>query len=365
MAAAVAARPRFQSHGLGELLDRTIRLYRKHFFTFLGIMAIVHVPTFLIGVALGFALVAVGGTATANPFLRPNPSDVSPSDLGSLFLVYGLTFLTAIVSAVLVSGIGQAAFTRAVADSFFGERISIGGAYRRLGRSWLPLLGTLLLAMLAAFGLFIYWLVVPCLGWVTGLGAITVFTSTVVPLVTSVVVLERRSGFAALRRAWDLARTRFWWMLGLALILYLFGQLVISGPTLVLRTALNWLLPLVLDSVGLAGMIASITEGIVQATLSLIYTPLQLVAFTLVYFDLRARAEGLDLAAQTAPAETPLAEVVAQAPVTAGTGLVTAKELGYFAGLTVAFVVLQAVLFGALFAVMAAVFAATGGFPVQ
>lgn len=362
MTAAVAARPRFQSQGMGELLDRTIRLYRKHFFTFIGIIAIVQVPAFLIGVGLGI-LITLGGTGLSSAFVPSNPRDVNPANMGALFLVYGVAIVTTVVSVVLVSGVGQAAFTRAVADGFLGERVTILGAYRRLGRTWLPLLGTLLLALVVGFVLILFWLIVPCLGWISGLGAIAVFSSMVVPLVTSVVVLERRSGLVAMRRAWDLARTRFWWMLGLAVILYLFGQLVITGPTYLLRLLLSWLLPFVIDSSATQGLVVSISQSLTQVVLSLIYTPLQLVAFTLVYFDLRARAEGLDLAVQTAAPETPIADVIAQAPVTSGNSLVTGKELGYFSLLTIGFFVLYGVLFGVLAAAMTVLLAATGGFP--
>src|SRR5207253_4598999 len=96
-----------------------------------------------------------------------------------------------IVSFVLVQGVATAAITRAVADNYLGRPTGFSEAYRRIGQSWLPLLGTLFLAAILGIGLFI-WFLVPCVGWATGLGVLAFYGAVIVPLVAPIVVLEHK-----------------------------------------------------------------------------------------------------------------------------------------------------------------------------
>ena len=64
---------------------------------------------------------------------------------------------------------------------------------------------------------------------------------------------------------------------------------------------------------------------------SLFYLPLQLAAVTLMYFDLRVRTEGFDLAvlANVTPTVIPSA-LASQVAPSVSTPLITGSELGYF-----------------------------------
>ena len=76
---------------------------------------------------------------------------------------------------------------------------------------------------------------------------------------------------------------------------------------------------------------------------------MQLTAYTLLYFDLRVRTEGLDLAIQASEAETNPQEVetiLHQAPEPQRDRLITWKELLYFIGLSFGFVILYALIIG-------------------
>jgi hypothetical protein len=166
-------------------------------------------------------------------------------------------------------------------------------------------------------------------------------------------------------RAWHLIRRRFWWVTGLVLILYLFNLLVVSGPgaivTLILQVGSDQLFGLASYTTGF--LLQTVLQSLASLILSLIYLPLQLTCTVLMYLDLRVRTEGLDLALQTAwalpdetapaqalPSETAPARALAYAPPPSG-GLITWKEIGYFALISLGALALIGLIYGALIAI--------------
>jgi hypothetical protein len=244
------------------------------------------------------------------------------------------TLVLGLVRFILVQGIATGALTRAVADSYLGKKTGILDAYRGTGKSWPTLLGALLFIILIVFVLIIWWLV-PCIGWFTGLGMLVFVGGVINPLVPPVVVLEKQSAIAAVQRAWSLARRRFWPVLGYIFILGLFSLIVVNGPAAIV----NLLLAGVFQSFGdptTQLVITSIIQGLISLVFVLLYYPLQMTAFTLIYFDLRVRTEGFDLALLTmeAAGSTDLAEVTAVPVPQTNERLITGPDLGNFAILT-------------------------------
>jgi len=311
---------------LGELLDRAIRLYRGNFLTFIGIIALVYVPLMV--------LQSAASALMSSSMLRgySTPQEIFANSgywIGLLaILVLGL------VRFILVQGIATGALTRAVADSYLGKKTGILDAYRGIGKSWPTLLGALLFIILIVFVLIIWWLV-PCIGWFTGLGMLVFVGGVINPLVPPVVVLEKQGAIAAVQRAWSLARRRFWPVLGYIFILGLFSLIVVNGPAAIV----NLLLAGVFQSFGdptTQLVITSIIQGLISLVFVLLYYPLQMTAFTLIYFDLRVRTEGFDLALLTmeAAGSTDLAEVTAVPVPQTNERLITGPDLGNFAILT-------------------------------
>ncbi len=362
----VATFPQLRPLGLGELLDRTMRLYRRNFLTFIGIIAIVQVPLTLIQLLL--SLLTFGEFVQyQNPNVPP-PSDLSqmfgPAFLGGL----GGSVVLGIVSFVLFQGVATAALTRAIADSYLGQRADILGSYRRIGRSWVRLILALLLAMIIGLLLTI-WFLVPCIGWLTGIGMLAFFSAVIIPLIAPTIVLEGQTASQAWRRAWDLARRRFWWVIGFVAILYLFAQLIVSGPTALVGILFPILADeqMVVDNPTAFFTLQTVVQSLVGLVFSLLYLPVQLVGITLMYFDLRVRAEGFDLALLAVSAsgdEAEVAQLTAQAPSPrrgARLGdLITRRELAYFALLSMLAVV-GIGLFMALFAALGVAFVAAAG----
>lgn len=311
---------------LGELLDRAIRLYRANFLTFIGIIAVVYVPLMVLQTAASALL--------SSSMLRGLSTPEEIFSNAAYWAGLGGTLILVLVQFVLVQGIATGALTRAVADNYLGKKTGILGAYRGIGKSWLTLLGALLFLGVILFVLAIWWLV-PCIGWFTGLGMIIFLMTAISPLVPPAVVLENQGAIEAVRRAWSLARRRFWPVIGYIFVLYLFSMIVVNGPAGIA----NILLAQLFQSFGdptLQVILTSILQGLISLVFILIYYPLQMAAFTLIYFDLRVRTEGFDIALLTmeASGSTEITETLAAPVPQTDERLITGPELGNFAILT-------------------------------
>ena len=320
--------PNLRPLRLGELLDRAIRLYRANFLTFIGIIAVVYVPLMILQTAASALL----SSSMLQSF--STPEDIFSNTgywAGILF-----TLVLALVQFILVQGIATGALTRAVADNYLGRKTSILDAYRGIGKSWLTLVGALMFLGLFAIALFLWWMV-PCIGWFTGLGMLLFMLTVVNPLVPPVVVLESQGVLGAVRRAWSLARRRFWPVLGYVLVLGLFSLIVVNGPAAIVNVLLGQLLPSFGDATT-SVVLTAVIQGLVSLVFILIYYPLQMAAFTLIYFDLRVRTEGFDLALLTmeASGSTELAAEMPPPVPQANEQIITGPELGNFAILTLA-----------------------------
>lgn len=318
--------------GMGELFDQAIRLYRKHFIKFVGIVAVAQIP---------IEIVRLLGNFIAYGMLTTQGVSDSPSMIWMQSSAQTLpTLIASLLSFILVTGLAEAALTTAILKSYMGEEVSIESAYRQIRGRWLSLLGAVFLLMLFNIPVLI-WSIIPCIGWFTGLGIFFFITLVLNPLLAPIVIIERRPAGQALRRAWDLTRRRFWWVCGYFVLLVLFGLLVVTGPVSVLNGVLvsqmpNWITT---DNVNNMIIYRYAIQSIVNLIMNLLYLPLAGTCAALVYFDLRVRQEGFDLALQANEAsETPLtaSELASQSPALETTNIITMKEMGYFAGLSFA-----------------------------
>lgn len=327
-----SAAPELRPLRTGELLDRAFRLYRQHFLTFVGIVALFLVPLTLLQTAFQSATAA----ASLNNVLN-SPEDLTSST--AILVVLGVVI--GVVVYLLQSSIPIAAVTRAVAGSYLGETVGALDSYRRVGRRWLSVVGANVLVLLLG-GVFLIWLIIPCVGWLTGPGLLFYLSLVISPLVAPVIILERSRARGSLGRVWNLTRQRFWPVIGFVVILGLLNLIFVAGPAgLVSFLTTNLLVSP--GSIVEGSVAATVTSNLVTLLVSLIFLPFQLTAITLLYFDLRVRLEGFDLAVLASESTGDTAEVeavLATAPAVRSSGLVTGREIGYFAGLTLLFVVL-------------------------
>ena len=348
---------------LGELLDQAIRLYRRNFMTFIGIVALVYVPLMVLQTA--------ASTLTTTSMLNGISSSRSPQQLLTNYGYWAgilSSFVIVFLQVIFVQGIATGALTRAVADNYLGKKTSIMDAYRGIGRSWLTLLGALFFIGILILVAFVWWVIVPCLGWFTGLGMLSFLGAAISPMVAPVVVLEQSGPWSvsgdgildrfgkyilrvtdSVRRAWSLVRRRFWPVLGTIFVLYLFNLLIVNGPTAIVNVVLASVTPRLGNST-LQLVLTAVVQALVSIVFILIYYPLQMTAFTLIYFDLRVRTEGFDLTLLTSgDAEQALTAPVQQAKES----LITGTDLGNFAILTLGalglYIFLFSFIFGGLF----------------
>ena len=106
---------------LGELLDQAIRLYRRNFLTFIGIIAVVYVPLMILQTA-------------ASTLMTSSISDLagstSPTEIFSNYAYWGgllSTLVVGFLQFIFVQGIATGALTRAVADNYLGKPTSSAG----------------------------------------------------------------------------------------------------------------------------------------------------------------------------------------------------------------------------------------------
>jgi hypothetical protein len=337
----IPASPVLRPLRLGELLDHAIRLYRRNFLTFVGIIALVYIPYVLM------QMVSSALYISSLQALQGNPEGILTS------APYWLSFLSILfvsgLYTIFVSGLGAAALTNAVARSYLGQKTGILEAYRQLGSSWFHLLVTILL-----FGLLVSvaftWTMVPIVGWFTGFGLLVFMAGIVGELLPATVVIEKHAGLEPIARAWNLARRRFWWLLGFSLIFYLFNLLVVTGPTFLVNALASGLIGRMVEN-GL--LISTLISGVAAGLLHLLTLPIQITAWTLVYFDLRVRTEGFDLALATL--ETPEgAEIeIASLPIpTSEQNWLTGEDIGKFVAISLAFFGIIALIAGAFAAII-------------
>lgn len=329
---------------LGEILDKAIRLYRQNFLKFIGIYAIPYIPLVLIQTALSVLYT----TSMLQPGILGGEDPTAAMGVGLVTIIGFLIF--AVANFILVSGFATAALTRAVANNYMDKPIGILDSYRAISGSVWKLIGALFLASILLFAL-LFWTIMPLVGWFSGPGMMMFFSLVVIPLIAPIASLEKLNVGETLRRAWDLGRTRFWWLIGYSIVLALLGQLIVTGPVYLLSAILQGVFAALSEiSYEMQSILNTLANGLVSLALGLLYSPLQLTMMTVVYFDLRARNEGLDLALQLAPTNETQTETTALPEISskASTPLLTGLDIGRFALLSL----IAMMLFGCYFFLM-------------
>ena len=168
---------------IGQVLDQAVRLYRRNFLKFIGIVALVDVPMSLL-------IIVFSSIAQVQQLRAFEASDAIG---GSLLLVASsvLTMGLTLINGVLLV-LASAAIARDLADQLMGRP---GGgvldAYRRLGPRWKPLLGALVFAAVFSIALVIL-ILIPCIGWLSGLGVFFFYSAVVQQLLAPIAALEEQ-----------------------------------------------------------------------------------------------------------------------------------------------------------------------------
>jgi hypothetical protein len=263
---------------IGDILDRTIRLYRRAFLHNVAIVAVPYIVLIPLALLAGPAFVS-----GRDPRLFLQPRFLGPGILFGLLYIW-LTFLS------------MGALARSVSDQFLRETPTVAGSYRVVIRRshslvWAYFLAFLVyggLAIAMAFSIGLTMAFNPLLGVAVAI-ALAVLAAVAflrLFLVTHVIVLEEARGVVALRRSWDLMRGNFW----RAVLILIFSFVVAIVLSLLLGFPGKLLGGMIGGGAGLA------LVQVFDKLSTVLLTPLYAIAFTLLYYDSRIRSEAFDLA---------------------------------------------------------------------
>ena len=294
-----------QPMSIGDILDRTIRLYRRGFLHNIAIVAIPYILLIPFGVLAGSSM-----RLTRDPrmLLRPGVMGVG----AIVFLAF-----------IWLSFMSMGALARSVSERYLGETPTVSGSYGAVLRRTLSLIWAYILASLAwiglgilmvmtfAFGMFLGPVVAAVVGLVV---AILLAVSLIrLLLITQIIVIEDIRGVTALQRSWNLMRGNFW-----RTVLILIFYVVVS---IVLAFVLNFPGGILAGLTG--GAIGTLINQVFQWLSQILLTPVLAIAITLLYYDSRIRSEAFDLEVMAqnlgvaaAGPDLPLAEWEAEVPLT-------------------------------------------------
>jgi hypothetical protein len=250
---------------IGDLLDETFRMYRRHFLLFAGISVILSIPT---AALYGSYFALLGGFAQQT---FSGQSANTTAVVGSLF---GLGLLLVLIIVLIPFTYG--AVTYAACESAMGRSVTLGSMLRGVLHRYFQLLGYwLLIGLMFSVGICLF----PLWIW------IGVCWVAVMP----VMFVEGAGLGTAMGRSWHLVEGR-WWRTFLVLFLMAIVFYVVQlGLSAFLVIAQELLLLLVSSFVVVA------ISGALQTIVDALVNPVLQIVIVLVYFDLRVRREALDL----------------------------------------------------------------------
>jgi hypothetical protein len=305
----------------GTIIGSSFRVMRRNPAPTFGLSVLIYGLVTIVYVGLLFLLLATSlgrlSTATA--------SDQADILAGSVGLI-ALSTLVPASLALTATAILQAIISLEVSRATLGEKLKVRGLWRlakgRIGTmvlwallltafivvfvlSWSVATGLALAAataassvndsVLAFFGSLAVMLVLGL-----GFGAVAAWLGIKTSLVPSVVMLERLSLFASVRRSWQLTRGSFWRTLGAQLLI----GVIIYAATYVVSIPITVIGYIILgltnptgdsDSFILGFAVMYIVIGAVTVVVGAVGLVMQSASLSLIYIDIRMRKEGLDL----------------------------------------------------------------------
>ena len=257
---------------LGEILDRTFSLYRRHFFLFVGIIAI---PQLLI-LALNLAQVLFVQRPN-NPLSQTAPHVQRAPSSGLMgFGVVGL--LIGLVVYMVAYLFAQGGTIYAVSDLYLGRPTTVGASLRRMWGQLLNLLGVIILnGFVIAIGLIL--LIIP-----------GIYLACRLLICVPAALLEDLGARESLERSFALTKD----YAGRAFVISFLYAMILYAAIFLFALPFGILLFLFAKDPGMLRVsLALFQMGNFLA--NILVTPFLLIATSVFYYDLRVRKEAFDL----------------------------------------------------------------------
>ena len=256
---------------LGEILDRTFSLYRRHFVLFIGITAIPHLLTLALGLV---QILFLQNPVVIDKNVRPRTIMVPLHGIG-LTIIFGLV---TIVVGLFVYLWSQGGTILAVTELYLGRQTSISASLRRVWGNLASLFGVIVLNGLATVGALLL-LVIP---------GLYVACRLLVSLPAALV--EGRGPSESLSRSWNLTRD----YAGRAFVLYALYFVLELGIGALPAASVGFAIDAAKNDPAMLHMWLA-AQQVANSLLSIIVSPFILIGTSIFYFDLRVRKEAFDL----------------------------------------------------------------------
>ena len=265
--------PQLRPLSIGELLDQTFRLYREHFWLFVGMatLAMVLAGGVIALVAIAFALFFGGGTSTQVA--------ISAVLVGVPAVVLGYTGSLALCYAAIVYAASQL---------YLEQPVTIRGSYNVVMHRFWALTGLVILMGMIIFAATVLGVLALIIG-----ALVTCFLSACyVSLSIPAMVLEGSGVMDSLRRSYAMVKGD----LGkVALTLFVFWAVQTAAGYLLMYGAMIPLLVMSVQHGTQPPIWAALLPYLGQFLAIIVTMPLMGIGLSLVYYDIRIRREAFDL----------------------------------------------------------------------
>lgn len=284
--------PMLRPLGVGDVLDRTFSVYRSNPLLFIGLSAIWYLVLVLVFIGLAAVVFAGALAAFANQAGSPSPEQLAGAAAGLIGF-----FVVAVVVAILLLSAQSASLAYAAARRYLARDVAVGESFR----AGLSASARMFLAGIIVFlAIVAVWAVLLILAAITNQGVafavaivaalvLTVFLGCSWLVAPVIVVVEKIGPVAALSRAWRLSSGHRWRIFGIQLLL------------LILNLVLSILIAALFGGLAAAGsggtqtVVSNVVQTLVNLASTIVWAPVQWIAFTVLYYDLRVRKEAFDL----------------------------------------------------------------------
>lgn len=295
---------------LGDILDSTIRVYRRRPWVFLSILAVI------VGIPM---MITQTSTAYVQSLFQELWKSGDPAVWAEISnLVTSREYLTATgfmlfggIILFFLAPIAQAAMVYAVSETILGRMVGLKQSINAImPRAW-KIIQAYILYFLISLGVFaipgaamvalipgepeVYDLSVGASFGIFGLLFLIAVCMTFLTIkfifIPHAIVLDNTGVIAGLRRSFTISNGYWWRTFGIYMIISVIIGIINSllGQTVKL---MGWGLSML---PGVDSMIIVAANGVVMTIISIILNPITFIATTLLYYDLRIRKEGFDL----------------------------------------------------------------------